>query len=372
MSDVKHAGEARLAFRSLSAVMNKEFIHIVRDPGTLFISMIIPVFLLLLFGYALSLDVKDVPFCLVDMDRSAQSCGFVESFTASGYFKLVASAEGESEARQLIDQGRCRMGLVVPVGFSRDLQAGRKTQVGLLVDGSNSTTASVILAYTQALMARRSGVTAFFSRPKILFNPSQRSTAFLVPGLLAIITMFMTILLPSLAVVREKEHGTIEILRAGPIRPAAFIIGKLLPYGLICVFDLLAVVIVGALVFGVTMQGSFLLLVLLSLPFLLAGLALGLLISTFVDSLQVAMYVAFLASMLPTILLSGFVFPVSSMPRAVQLVADLVPARYFLTMLRAIYMKGAGLGAVLQPLLVILLFATVLVGTAVERLRRSL
>jgi len=241
-----------------------------------------------------------------------------------------------------------------------------------LVDGSNSTTATVILAYTQALMARRSGTTAFFSHPKILFNPSQRSTSFLVPGLLAIITMFMTILLPSLAVVREKERGTIEILRAGPIRPTAFIIGKLLPYGLICIFDLLAVVIVGALVFGVTMQGSFLLMVLLSLPFLLAGLALGLLISTFVDSLQVAMYVAFLASILPTILLSGFVFPVSSMPRAVQLVADLVPARYFLTMLRAIYMKGAGLDAVLQPLLVILLFATVLVGTSVERLRRSL
>jgi ABC-2 type transport system permease protein len=320
----------------------------------------------------LSLDVKDVPFCLVDMDRSSQSRGFVESFTASGYFKLVGSADGESEARELIDQGRCRMGMIVPTGFSRDLQAGRQVEVGLLVDGSNSTTASVILAYTQALMARRSGATAFFSKPRILFNPSQRSTAFLVPGLLAIITMFMTILLPSLAVVREKEHGTIEILRAGPIRPAAFIIGKLLPYGLICLFDLLAVIIVGALVFGVAMQGSFLLMVSLSLPFLLAGLGLGLLISTFVDSLQVAMYLSFLVSILPTILLSGFVFPVSSMPRLVQLVADLVPARYFLTMLRAIYMKGAGLDAVVQPLLVILLFATALVGLSVERLRRSL
>jgi ABC-2 type transport system permease protein len=362
----------RLSARSLSAVMNKEFIHIVRDPGTLFISLVLPVFLLLLFGYALSLDVRDVPFCLVDMDRSPQSRGFVESFTASGYFKLVGSVGAEPEARRLIDQGRCRMGMIIPVGFSRDLQAGRQVKVGLLVDGSNSTTASVILAYTQALMARRAGATAFFSRPRILFNPSQRSTAFLVPGLLAIITMFMTILLPSLAVVKEKERGTIEILRAGPIRPAAFIIGKLLPYGLICVFDLLAVIIVGALVFGVTMQGSFLLLVLLSLPFLLAGLGLGLLISTFVDSLQVAMYIAFLVSILPTILLSGFVFPVSSMPRPVQLVADLVPARYFLTMLRAIYMKGAGLGSLVQPLLVILLFATALVGLSVERLRRSL
>ncbi len=372
MREVKRAGEGRLALRSLSAVMNKEFIHIIRDPGTLFISLIIPVFLLLLFGYALSLDVKDVPFCLVDMDRSAQSRGFIESFTASGYFKLVGSADAESEARHLIDRGQCRMGLVIPIGFSRDLQAGRQVQVGLLVDGSNSTTGSVILAYTQALMAQRSGAASFFSRPKILFNASQRSTAFLVPGLLAIITMFMTILLPSLAVVREKERGTIEILRAGPIRPTAFIIGKLLPYGLICIFDLLAVVIAGALVFGVTMQGSFLLMVLLSLPFLLAGLALGLLISTFVDSLQVAMYVAFLASILPTILLSGFVFPVASMPRLVQLVADMVPARYFLTMLRAIYMKGAGLEAVLQPLLVSLLFAAVLIGLSVERLRRSL
>jgi len=372
MPGARRATEARLSLRSLSAVMNKEFIHIIRDPGTLFISLIIPVFLLLLFGYALSLDVKDVPFCLVDMDRSAPSRDFVESFTASGYFKLIGSPDAESEARHLIDQGRCRMGLVIPAGFSRDLQAGRQTKVGLLVDGSNSTTASVVLAYTQALMARRSRTPAFFSPPKVLFNSSQRSTTFLVPGLLAIITMLMTILLPSLAVVREKERGTIEILRAGPIRPAAFIIGKLLPYGLICIFDLLAVVIAGALVFGVTMQGSFLLLVLLSLPFLLTGLALGLLISTLVDSLQVAMYLAFLISILPTILLSGFVFPIASMPRLVQLVADVVPAGYFLTMLRAIYIKGAGLKAVLQPLLVSLLFAAVLVGTSVERLRRSL
>ena len=363
---------ARLAVRSLSAVTRKEFIHILRDPGTLIIALVIPVVLLLLFGYALSMDVRDVPFCLVDQSRTQSSRDFVARFTASRYFKLVGTADREADAHHLIDAGRARMALLIPPDFARDQAAGRTGAVGLLIDGSNSMTASVILAYTEALLARTSGAASFSIRPRVLFNPSQRSTNFLVPGILAIITMFMTILLPSMAVVREKERGTIEILRAGPIRPAAFIIGKLLPYGLICVLDLLMVIIVGALVFGVRIQGSFVLLVTLSVPFLLTGLAMGLLISTLVESLQVAMYSSFLVSVLPTILLSGFVFPIASMPRLVQLISLFVPARYFLLVVRGIYLRGAGFGSLYEPFLIILVFGTVLVTAAVERLRRSL
>ena len=375
------ASSARLAARSLAAVTNKEFIHILRDPGTLIISLIIPVVLLLLFGYALSLDVRDVPFCLVDQSRTRSSRELVQSFTSSGYFRLTGVVEREADARALIDAGRARMALILLPDFSRDLAAGRQAQVGLLIDGSNSMTASVVLAYTQALMAGWNGTRSGMSdipvmslnvKPRVLFSPTGRSADFLVPGILAIITIFMTILLPSMAVVREKERGTIEILRAGPIRPAAFIVGKLLPYGLICVSDLLLVIIVGALVFGVRMQGSFLLLVGLALPFLATGLAMGLLISTFVESLQVAMYLAFLISMLPTILLSGFVFPIASMPKFIQFVSLFVPARYFLVVIRGIYLKAAGLGALLQPVLIILVFGTVLLVGAVARLRRKL
>jgi ABC-2 type transport system permease protein len=372
--------EARLAARSLAAVTNKEFIHILRDPGTLVISMILPVFLLLLFGYALSLDVRNVPFCLVDQSRTPSSRNLVESFTSSGYFQLVSSVERETDARALIDRGRARMALLLLPDFGRDLAAGRQAQVALLIDGSNSMTASVILAYTQVLMSRWNAVQgatgaltmSLSLKPRILFNPTGRSTDFLVPGILAIITIFMTILLPSMAVVREKERGTIEILRAGPIRPAAFIIGKLLPYGLICVFDLLLVIIVGALVFGVKMQGSFLLLVGLALPFLITGLSMGLLISTFVESLQVAMYLAFLISMLPTILMSGFVFPIASMPKFIQIISLFVPARYYLLVIRGIYLKAAGFGSLLEPVLTIVLFGVVLLAAAVLRMRRSL
>jgi ABC-2 type transport system permease protein len=366
------AGSSRLAFRSLAAVTNKEFIHIIRDPGTLFISLIIPVFLLLLFGYALSLDIRNVPFGLVDNDRTQQSREFIEKFSASGYFQPAGAAQSEPELRAAIDAGRCRIGFVIPTGFSRDLAAGRSPGVGILIDGSNSFTASVIIAYTQSVMARDTRLASLALRPRVLFNPTQRSTNYLVPGLLAIITMFMTILLPSLAVVREKERGTIEILRAGPIRPAAFIFGKLLPYGLICLFDLFTVIIAGTLVFGVPLQGSFLLLVILSLPFLVTGLAMGLFISTFVESLQVAMYVSFLSSVLPTFLLAGFVFPIASMPKVVQLVTWLVPARYFLVAIRGIYLKAATLQSLTQPLLIILLMGTVLIILAIERLRRTL
>ncbi|HTW90418.1 MAG TPA: ABC transporter permease [bacterium] len=377
------SGEARLAARSLAAVTNKEFIHILRDPGTLVIALVIPVVLLLLFGYALSLDVREVPFCLLDQSHTQSSQDFAARFTASGYFKLVGTVGKEADAHHLIDQGRARMALLIPIDFARDQTSDRVSPVGLLIDGSNSLTASVILAYTEALMQRIGTLPAAATgpavslnnlslRPRILFNPTQRSTDFLVPGILAIITMFMTILLPSMAVVREKEHGTIEILRSGPIRPAAFIVGKLLPYALICILDLLMVIIVGALVFGVRIQGSFLLLIALSVPFLVTGLAFGLLISTLVESLQVAMYSAFLVSVLPTILLSGFVFPIASMPRFVQFISLLVPARYFLTVVRGIYLRGAGFGSLYPPLLVILLFGTVLIAVSVERLRRSL
>ncbi len=380
MTRARIAGETRLSARSLVAVTNKEFIHILRDPGTLVISMILPVFLLLLFGYALSLDVRNVPFCLVDQSRTPSSRNLIDNFTSSGYFQLVGSTEREADARALIDRGRARMALLILRDFGRDLAAGRQAQVGLLIDGSNSMTASVILAYTQILMSRwnaeqeATGALAMSLslKPRVLFNPTGRSTDFLVPGILAIITIFMTILLPSMAVVREKERGTIEILRAGPIRPAAFIIGKLLPYGLICVFDLLLVIIVGALVFGVRMQGNFLLLVGLALPFLITGLSMGLLISTFVESLQVAMYMAFLISMLPTILLSGFVFPISSMPRFIQFVSLFVPARYYLLVIRGIYLKAAGFGDLVEPVLTIVLFGVVLLAAAVMRLRRSL
>jgi ABC-2 type transport system permease protein len=371
----------RLALRSLAAVTNKEFIHILRDPGTLIIALVLPVFLLLLFGYALSLDVRNVPFCLLDQSRTPASRNLVESFTSSGYFLLVGGVESEADARSLIDRGRARMALLLSPDFGRDLAAGRQAQVGLLIDGSNSMTASVVLAYTQALMAGWNGTRSGMSgipvmslgvKPRVLFNPTGRSTDFLVPGILAVITIFMTILLPSMAVVREKERGTIEILRAGPIRPAAFIFGKLLPYGLICILDLLLVIIVGALAFGVKMQGSFLLLIVLSLPFLLAGLAMGLLISTFVESLQVAMYMAFLISMLPTILLSGFVFPIASMPKLIQFISLLVPARYYLLVIRGIYLKAASFEPLVEPVLVIILFGTVLLAAAVMRLKRSL
>jgi ABC-2 type transport system permease protein len=375
--DIRHSSfgipsSSRLAWRSLAAVTNKEFIHIIRDPGTLVISLVIPVFLLLLFGYALSLDIRNVPFCLLDRDRTQQSRQFIERFSASGYFRPVGAVESEPELRAAIDAGRCRIGFVIPAGFSRDRAADRTPGVGILIDGSNSFTASVIIAYVQAVMARDTRLASLALRPRVLFNPTQRSTNFLVPGLLAIITMFMTILLPSLAVVREKERGTIEILRAGPIRPAAFIFGKLLPYGLICLFDLFTVVIVGTLVFHVPLQGSFILLVLLSLPFLVTGLAMGLFISTFVESLQVAMYVSFLSSVLPTFLLAGFVFPIASMPGFVQLLTWLVPARYFLVVIRGIYLKAATLQSLTQPLLIILLMGSVLIILAIERLRRTL
>lgn len=357
--------------RSLQAVTVKEFIQILRDPGTLAISLLAPALLVLLFGWTLSLDVRNIPTGIVDLDCSPASRAFTERLTAGGWFQIAARPENEAAARRLIDRGQLAAAFVLPAGFGRTRSAGRTARVLLLLDGANPVTATLALGYADAVAARESRI-SFLPRPRVIYNPARRSAVFLVPGLLAVITMFMTIILPSLAVVREKERGTIEILRAGPIRPAVFVLGKLLPYALICFVDLLGVMTVGAVVFRVTAAGSLGLLLLLALPFLLTGLALGLLISTFVDSLQVAMYVAFLISVLPSFLLSGFVFPISSMPVWLQHITALVPARYFLVVIRGIYLKSAPLAALIEPVLAATLFAVIALTAAVERLRRTL
>jgi ABC-2 type transport system permease protein len=364
------------------AVARKELRQILRDRRTLMILLFIPVFFLLLFGYALNFDIRHVPFAVEDNDRSPASRRLVSAFVNSGYFDLRATVRGHDELTSLMDRGAIRAAVVIPFGFSRDLHRGERTPIEIVINGDNANTAATVMGYASTIVsmeaenvALRSGVRAsgppVTVEPRVWYNPQLRSTLFLVPGLLAYIAMITAVVSTALAVVREKERGTMEQVRMAPIGTLPFILGKSIPYFGISLLSSVGVLLASMVLFDLPVRGSWWLLMLALALFLIGALGMGLLISTIADTQQVAFQVALLSSFLPTIMLSGFIFPIASMPTALQVVTHVVPARYFLVALRAIVLKGAGFGVVAGQLAALAIFASVVIGLASLRLRKE-
>ncbi len=375
--------------RKIIAVGVKELHQIVRDSRTLMILLFFPAFILLLYGYALNFDLRDVRLAVQDRDHSTESRELISAFVNSGYFRLVGHVENDDDLVDRINRNQARAVLVIPSRFGQHIATGRPVTVQVIIDGDNANTASTVMGYAQAIVggfssevAVRGGLTPVASttaarppvitlEPRIWYNPQLRSTLFLVPGLIAFIAMITAVISTALSVVREKERGTMEQIRMSPIGPMSFILGKTLPYlGLSFVSSLL-ILVTAQLLFELPMNGSWLLLCIAIALFLVGAQAQGLLISTISASQQVAFQVALLSSFLPTFILSGFVFPLSSMPLAVQAVSYIVPARYFLVALRAIVLKGAGLEAFWEQLVALAIFTVVALGLSVLRLRRE-
>jgi ABC-2 type transport system permease protein len=370
--------------RKAIAVGMKEFRQIRRDRRTLMILLFIPVFFLLLYGYALNFDIKHVRLAVEDRDNSPESRRLVSAFVNSTYFDQVASVTTEAEINDLMDRDQIRAALIIPQGFSRDLARGLPTTVEVLINGENSTTATTVLGYAQTIIASESaryelkgrmrlpgGYTVLQLEPRVWYNPDLKSTLFLVPGLLAYIAMITAVVSTALSVVREKERGTIEQVRMAPIGTLPFIVGKSLPYFVISFLAAIGVILASMVLFDLPIRGSVALL-LLSLGLFLAGaLGMGLLISAIAESQQVAFQMALLSSFLPTIMLSGFIYPISSMPRALQIVTYIVPARYFLVALRGILLKGVGIGAIVPQLVALTIFAVLVMMLAARRLRQE-
>ncbi len=372
---------------SVWPIVKKEFRQIGRDKRTLGVMLLVPAFLLILYGYALDFDVKNLAMAVYDQERSAASRTFAATFFHSEYFEHVYSVMEESEIQGLIDRGDAVVVLVIPTFFSMSLAKGEDVKVQLFVDGSNSNTAMTALGYIRAIthdysnkrilrrMERR-GLTISLDpidlRPRVWYNPELKTAMFLVPGLIGVILMITTVVSTALSVAREKERGTMEQIMVSPIRPVELIVGKIIPYFLISFVAAILMLLVGRVLFGVTIAGNPLLLGLSLAVFLLGSLGLGLLVSTISHSQQVAFSVSVLITMLPSFVLSGFVFPISSMPIAVQAATYLVSARYFLVALRGIILKGAGLGAYWDQLLILALYAFVVMFFATLRLRKAL
>jgi drug efflux transport system permease protein len=362
------------------AVCRKELRQIGRDRRTLLILVFVPAFFLLLYGYALNFDIRHVQLAVEDRDASPESRAVVSAFVNSGYFDLAGVVYAPHEAERLLDLNDVKAVLVIPEGFERDVRSGRVAPVQVLISGENANTATTILGYAVSILRTAGAQLALNGgqvqaplsvEPRIWYNPELRSTLFLVPGLIAYIAMITAVASTALSIVREKEMGTIEQVRMAPIHMPSFIVGKTIPYFLIALASAALVIGASMILFGLPMRGNWLGLLLALSLFLIGALATGLLISTVSDTQQVAFQLALLISFLPTIMLSGFIFPISSMPKALQLVTYVVPARYFLVALRGILLKGTAVASLLPQLAALTLYAAAMLGLSSLRLARD-
>lgn len=369
--------------------MKKEILHILRDPRSLYLSLGLPIVLLILFGYAITFDVKNVPLAAVDMDRTALSRDLLSGLQASPYFDLKFFPDSVSGSETYLERGEARFILVIPAGFSRDLSIGRLARLQLLVDGSDNNSAQIAMGYVSGFIQRFSSrillehirkssaalplqIPPFEVEPRVWYNPDLRSANFIVPGLISVLMMVIAAMLTSLTMAREWEVGTMEQLIAAPVRPIEVILGKLFPYYLLGLLQTFLVILVGRLLFGVPFRGSPLFLFFVSSLFLFCGLGIGLYISTSTKSQQLSFMLSLILTLLPALLLSGFIFPVASMPRLIQVASFFVPARYFLIVLRGIFLKGNGLAVHLQEVGALFVFASVIIAACAKKFKLSL
>lgn len=355
------------------SIVRKEFIQIRRDPRTLAIVLALPVMQLLLFGYAINTTVDHITTVVLDQSQDAQSRGFLASLFNTGYFDFVEQAGSLEQLRQSIDAGTARVGIVLPPTFSHDLVAGRTAQAQLLVDGSDPNTAqTAILVGGSVAQSRRTAASSGIDlRPVVLYNPGMQSVNFMIPGLLGLIMQFQTLLLTAFAVVRERERGTLEQLVVTPIKPWELMLGKILPYTAIGFGNILLASAIGRFWFGVEFAGSFLLLLVLAGLFVLSSLGLGLLVSTVSQTQTQAMQLA-LFIMLPSIILSGFVFARESMPHPIREIGLLIPLTYFLQILRGIILKGVGVEVLWPQILALGAFGAVVFGLSANRFHKTM
>jgi ABC-2 type transport system permease protein len=371
------------SFWKTVAVARKELRQIRRDRRTLLILLFVPAFFLLIYGYALNFDIRNVRLGLQDNDRSATSRELVSAFVNSGYFDLVGEAADPGAIDDMLDRDDARAVLVIPTRFGADVASGHPTAVQFIVNGDNANTATTVVGYAAGLVsslslryelqARIGSLTGpiLTVEPRVWYNPELRSTLFLVPGLIAYIAMLTAVVSTALSIVREKEAGTMEQVRMSPIGPVPYVLGKTAPYFVVSLVSSMSIVVAAILLFDMPMRGSWVALVAVVSLFLVGALAFGLLISSIADSQQVAFQVALLTSFLPTLMLSGFIFPISSMPTFLQVVTRIVPARYFLVALRGIVLKGVGPADFLADVIALVVFAVVILGLASVRVRRQ-
>ena len=376
----------KASLRRIKAITKKEFIQIRRDPRSLAMALFIPAFLLLIFGYGLSLDIDHVRTLVWNQDASSEiTRKFLLDFKNSKYFKIVGYTDNYREIEKKINNGQILMALVIPKDFSRDLKSGRAAPLQLIVDGSDANTATIAMGYVRTVVSNYNvnlltktlsnyGIKpprSIDARGRIWFNMGLTSTWFIIPGVLAMVIMIISALLSSLCIAREWERGTMEQLISTPIKAPELVIGKFIPYFVIGFLDLMVGVVMARVLFQVPFRGSYILFIFLSSLFLTGALSQGILISVVARTQLMANQLANLTTLIPTILLSGFIYPIFNMPKAIQLVTYFVPARYYMAVLRGLFLKGSGFYTLWDEAVFLFLFALLMFFFAVMGFKKK-
>ncbi len=351
----------------------KEFFHIIHDPRTLAIIFLMPVIQLVMFGYALNLEIQNVEIAIADYSHSTQSRALIERFKGSKFFKPFYFEGNLSQVDELFKSRKARAVMIIPQDFEKQLQKNAHVQIQFLIDASDANAATYIRQYCYRVITdfnatqNKNLPLPFDIRDTILFNPDMKSTYFFVPGLMALLLVMISALLTSITITREKETGTLEQILVSPIQPYEIIIGKVLPYILLAFISASLILIVAVFLFQVPFRGSLLLLVLLTTLYIITGLSLGLMISTISQTQQVAMMIALTATLLPTLLLSGFIFPIPSMPKILQYISYIIPASFYLLIVRGIILKASSFMDLLIPTSILVIMSTILLNVSARK-----
>ncbi len=366
--------------RRTIAIGKKEFKHLLRDKRLLFVMIFLPIFLLVIFGYAVNFDVKNIQLSVLDKDQSNLSRSFINSISSSNYFYISSYLKNDSEIKYVLDKKEAQVVLVIPSNFSERIEKKKETaQVQFLIDGVDGNAATIIKSYVdiasikfnqklQKEIFAKLGVKfepLISLEPIFWFNPDLQTTKFLIPGLIAMILIIASVISVSLSLVKEKEHGTIEQLNVSSVNSVELLVGKSAPYIVVAFFDALLILFVGYVLFDVVVKGSMILLLIMTLVYILSSVSLGIFISVISSSQQIAFTLATFATLLPSVILSGFVFPIESMPPIVQIITNITPAKFFIVILRSIIIKGVGIEAFWDQLLYLIAFGTLFLIVAV-------
>jgi ABC-2 type transport system permease protein len=372
-------------FTRIKAIAKKEVRQLKRDTRMLYVLFVFPLILLVIFGYAINFDVHHIQMVVYDRDKSEYSREFVNRLTSSNYFDLIGYVESEDKIREVLDKGKAQVVIVLPQDLSRNIYSGKEAKIQILVEGVNANTASVVSNYmniasatfsqqiTREILAvkGREAVIPIILEPRFWFNPDLNSTKYLIPGLISMILIMTAVISISLSIVREKEKGTVEQLDVSPLSSIELLIGKTIPYTLIALLVAAVVLVAGYILFDMPVRGNFFLLFITTLIFLFASLNLGILVSTISNSQQVAFQVATLISLLPSFILSGFIFPIESMPPVIQILTNITPVKFFIVIFRGILLKGVGLEAFWDQVIYLIIFSVFFLGLAVIINKRS-
>jgi ABC-2 type transport system permease protein len=360
----------------LFAITKKEFKHLFRDIRMLSILIFFPAFLLVVFGYAINFDVHHVRIAVYDRDKTSFGREFINSLTSTDYFSLVGYIENENEIKKIIDEKIAQCVIVLPENLSSEFYSKREVKIQFLIDGVDGNTAVIVQNYVNAALIEFNlkhteltlvglGIKQYSPinfNPLFWYNPELKTTKFLIPGLIAMILVITAVISVSLSLVREKEKGTIEQINVSPIKSLELLLGKTTPYLLLALLNAAMILLVGYFLFDVEVKGSLLLLFITTLIFLFACTSIGIFVSSIADSMQVAFSIATFASLLPSVILSGFIFPIESMPVVIQVFTNITPTKFFIVILRAIILRGVGLEAFWQQIVFLVLFALIMLG----------